>query len=145
MIALLVPLVVTALFQPPTSSGALDTIDRDVRAGVYGNVDRLLVIRKGAIVIDARYPRDYREISRGRRGPIGCGQDCADPAWMHEFKWWITSPHEIDVWAGRGFGGQMLYVIPLRDTVAVVHAWNVFGTPARGIGAPLLEALNADR
>jgi CubicO group peptidase (beta-lactamase class C family) len=370
MIALLASLVVAALLlQPPTTSGTLDTIDREARAGVYGNVDRLLVIRKGAIVLDARYPRDYREISRGRRGPIGCGQDCADPAWMHEFnyfhpdwhpyfkgrdihtlqsvtksiaatligvalgrgeittldrpfleyfadkdlsrvdarlrkatiadvltmrsgiewheqdrpldetnttiqlersrdwiqftldqptdaapgskwvynsggsqllsgiirqatgrhideyarehlfaplgitdfhwkktptghpdtegglylsaealarigqlylsdglwngrrllpegwvkratmrhaasaapgwgygyQWWITSQHGVEVWAGRGFGGQMLYVIPARDTVAVVHAWNVFGTPARGIGTPLLEALTAER
>jgi hypothetical protein len=56
-----------------------------------------------------------------------------------------SAENGVEVWAGRGFGGQLLYVIPARDTVAVVNAWNVFGTPARGIGAPLLEALTAER
>jgi CubicO group peptidase (beta-lactamase class C family) len=45
----------------------------------------------------------------------------------------------------RGFGGQLLYIVPARDTVAVVNAWNVFGTPARSIGGPLLEVLTAER
>jgi len=79
---------VLVLMQSP-SAGAptLDAIDRDARAGVYGNVDRVLVIRKGAVVIDARYPRDYKEISRGQRSPIGCGEGCTDPALMHEFNY----------------------------------------------------------
>jgi len=76
---------------PPVSS--LEAIDRDARAGAYGNIDRLLVIRKGTSVIDARYPRDYRDISRGRRGPIGCGQGCDDPAWMHEFNYFHPEWH----------------------------------------------------
>ena len=33
----------------------------------------------------------------------------------------------VEVWAGRGFGGQFLIVIPSRDIVAVIHSWNVFG------------------
>jgi CubicO group peptidase (beta-lactamase class C family) len=369
MVALLAALVVALLFQPATAPGSLDAIDRDARAGVYGNVDRLLVIRKGATVIDARYPRDYRDISRGRRSPIGCGHECGDPAWMHEFnyfhpdwhpyyrgrdvhtlqsvtksiaatvigialrrgeirtldqpflehftdknlsrvdarlrqatiadvltmrsgiewheqdrpldetnttiqlersrdwiqftldqpmdaapgskwaynsggsqllsgiirsatgrfideyarehlfaplgitdfhwkktpsghpdtegglylspaglarigqlylasgrwngrrvlsdawikqatarhatnvapgwdygyQWWVTAQDGVDVWTGRGFGGQMLYVIPARETVAVVYAWNVFGSPARAIHGPLLAALVSNR
>jgi CubicO group peptidase (beta-lactamase class C family) len=369
MIARLAALgIAGVLLQPLPAPRPLEVIDRDARAGVYGNVDRLLVIRKGATVLDARYPRDYREISRGRRGPIGCGEGCPDPAWMHEFnyfhpnwhpyygsrdihtlqsvtksiaatvigialvrgeiksvdqpflehfgdknltrvdarlrkatiadvltmrsgiewheqdrplddtnttiqlersrdwiqftldqpmdaapgtkwaynsggsqllsgiirsatgrfiddyarehlfsplgitdfhwkktptghpdtegglylsadglarigrlylsdgswngrrilpegwvkqatarhaanvapgwdygyQWWITSQGGVEVWAGRGFGGQMLYVIPSRETVAVVYAWNVFGTPARNLARPLLEALTAE-
>jgi CubicO group peptidase (beta-lactamase class C family) len=359
---------VLALLQP-AAVGPLDAIDRDARAGVYGNLDHLLVIRKGATLIDARYARDYRTISRGAHGPIGCGFGCTDAAWMHEFnyfhpdwhpyyqnrnihtlqsatksiaativgialdrgeiktlqqpfleyfadkdlshvdarlrtatladvltmrtgiewhetdrpldasnttiqlersrdwiqftldqrteaapgtkwvynsggsqllsgiirkatgrfiddyarehlftplgisdfhwkktpsghpdtegglylsadalarigrlylangmwngrrilseawvtqattrhatnigsgwdygyQWWITTHDGVEVWAGRGFGGQMLYVIPARDTVAVVYAWNVFGTSARGIHLPLLEALVSGR
>ena len=57
------------------------------------------------------------------------------------YQWWITRRGDADVWAGRGFGGQLLIVIPSRRTVAVVHAWNVFGTPARNIFGPLLDAL----
>ena len=361
--------VVAALLQPGAGGSALQVIDRDVRAGVYGNIDQLLVVRNGATVVDARYPRDYRAISRGWRSPIGCGYECPDPAWMHEFnylhpdwhpyygardihtlqsvtksiaatvigialgrgeiktleqpflehftdknlsrvepplgkatiadvltmrsgiewheqdrpldetnttiqlersrdwiqftldqpmdavpgakwaynsggsqllsgivrsasgrfiddyarehlfaplgisdfhwkktptghpdtegglylsaeslarigrlylsdgvwngrrvlpegwvrratarhaenvspgwaygyQWWITSQDGVEVWAGRGFGGQMLIVIPARETVAVVYAWNVFGAPARSIARPLLEALTAGR
>jgi hypothetical protein len=66
---------------------ALDAIDRDISAGVYGNVDRLYVVRKGEVISDRPYPRDYRAISRGRVGPIGCGDGCADPSWKHEFNY----------------------------------------------------------
>jgi hypothetical protein len=47
------------------------------------------------------------------------------------------------VWAGRGFGGQLLLVIPARDTVAVVLAWNVFGAKAGNIVRPLIDVLVA--
>lgn len=71
----------------------LADIDRDIRAGAYGNVDRLLVIRKGAVVHDGSYSRDYRALSRGRTGPIGCGDGCTDPAWMHEFNYFHPDWH----------------------------------------------------
>ena len=67
------------------------------------------------------------------------------PGWDYGYQWWITTHDGVEVWAGRGFGGQMLYVIPARDTVAVVYAWNVFGTSARGIARPLLDALISNR
>jgi CubicO group peptidase (beta-lactamase class C family) len=60
------------------------------------------------------------------------------------FQWWITAYDGVDVWAGRGFGGQLLLIVPSRETVAVVLAWNVFGTPARNITRPLIEALIAE-
>jgi CubicO group peptidase (beta-lactamase class C family) len=367
MIRVAAALVAIIVLQAPAPAPALDAIDRDIRAGVYGNVDSLHVSRKGATMVDARYLHDYRALSRGRSGPLGCGDGCSDPAWMHEFnylhpdwhpyfkgrdihtlqsvtksvaatvigialgrgeiktldqpflehfadkdlsrvnarlrtatiadvltmrsgiewheqdrplddtnttlqlersrdwiqftlnqpmdaapgtkwaynsggsqllsgiirhatgrfiddyakehlfsplgitdfhwkrtptghpdtegglyltadglarigrlyltggvwngrrilpegwvkqatarhvsnvskgwdygyQWWITSQNGLDVWAGRGFGGQFLIVIPARDTVAVVTSWNVFGTPARNIVPPLLEALTA--
>ena len=37
----------------------LDSIDREIRAGQYGFVDRVLVIRRGKAVWDKRYPQDY--------------------------------------------------------------------------------------
>jgi hypothetical protein len=74
------------LLQPAAGSApTIDAIDRDIRGGVYGNVDRLLVISKDARIADFRYSRDYRAISRGRIGPIGCGDGCTDPSCMHEF------------------------------------------------------------
>lgn len=62
-------------------------LDRDIQAGVYGHIDHLLVVRGGRVVVDERYARDYRTISRGRTGPIGCGEGCDDPSWMHEFNY----------------------------------------------------------
>src|SRR5262245_4754864 len=79
--------VLVLMQSPSTSAPSLDAIDRDARAGAYGNVDRLLVIRKGTVVLDARYPRDYKEISRGQQSAIGCGEGCTDPAMMHEFNY----------------------------------------------------------
>ena len=34
----------------PPSVSPLDAIDKDIRAGVYGNVDRLYVMRKGDVI-----------------------------------------------------------------------------------------------
>jgi CubicO group peptidase (beta-lactamase class C family) len=64
-----------------------------------------------------------------------------NPTTDYGYQWWLYRRGDADVWAGRGFGGQLLIVIPSKDVVAVVNAWNVFGTPARGIMNPLLDAL----
>lgn len=40
----------------------LDSIDREIKAGTYGYVDRLLVIRHGKLAWDRSYPRDYDAI-----------------------------------------------------------------------------------
>ena len=63
--------------------------------------------------------------------------------WDYGYQWWVTTRGGMEVWAGRGFGGQLLIVIPSRDIVGVVHAWNVFGGAARPIVEPLVEALVA--
>ncbi len=81
------------LAQPSPSVPALDAIDRDIRAGVYGNVDRLYVKRGAKVIADQSYPRDYRAISRGRVGPIGCGDGCADANWKHEFNYFDPDTH----------------------------------------------------
>jgi CubicO group peptidase (beta-lactamase class C family) len=77
----------------PPSVSPLDAIEKDISAGVYGNVDRLYVMRKGDVIADHSYPRDYRAISRGRVGPIGCGDGCADANWKHEFNYFDPDTH----------------------------------------------------
>ena len=76
-----------------TPQDAIGAIDREIRAGTYGNVDALYVIREGRVIADHRYARDYREISRGRTGPIGCGFGCTDPAWNHQFNYFHPDWH----------------------------------------------------
>ena len=81
--------------------------------------------------------------------PDGWVRDATTPhvrvntTWNYGFQWWLTTRNGVDVWAGRGFGGQLLFVIPSRQTVAVVNAWNVFGGSGRNIVTPLLDALLA--
>jgi hypothetical protein len=41
------------------NQAVLDSIDREIRAGQYGYVDRVLIIRHGKAVWDTRYPQDY--------------------------------------------------------------------------------------
>jgi hypothetical protein len=64
-------------------------------------------------------------------------------AWHYGYQWWMTTQNGVDVWAGRGFGGQFLLVIPPRETVAVAFAWNVFGGAARNLATPLMTALTS--
>jgi CubicO group peptidase (beta-lactamase class C family) len=79
--------------------------------------------------------------------PEGWVRDATTPharvnqTWNYGFQWWITTRNGADVWAGRGFGGQLLFVIPSRQVVAVVNSWNVFGVKARDLSGALLDAL----
>ena len=68
-------------------------LDREIRDGAYGNVDRMLVVRRGHAVVNNRYARDYRTISRGQVGPIGCGEGCTDASRMHEFNYFHPNWH----------------------------------------------------
>jgi hypothetical protein len=47
--------------------------------------------------------------------------------WGYGYQWWRLDASGLDVWAGLGFGGQNLIVIPGRDLVGVINSWNVFG------------------
>ena len=75
------------------AAAPFDALDRDISSGVYGNIDRVLVIRNGHAVVNKRYARDYREISRGRTGPLGCGEGCTDQSRMHEFNYYHPTWH----------------------------------------------------
>lgn len=67
--------------------GALQDLDRRIRDGDFGYVDRVVVVRNGRMVFDGRYRQDYRAISEGRRTQIGCGFGCDDPTWDHQFNY----------------------------------------------------------
>jgi len=75
------------------AAAPFDALDRDIASGVYGNIDRMLVIRNGHAVVNKRYVRDYGEISRGHTGPLGCGEGCTDQSRMHEFNYYHPNWH----------------------------------------------------
>ena len=58
------------------------------------------------------------------------------------YQWWRIDPDGIEVWAGFGYGGQTLLVIPEYDIIGVANSWNVFG-PARSVIRPFAQALIA--
>lgn len=66
---------------------ALADLDRRIRDGEFGYVDRLVVTRHGRLVFNERYDNDYREISRDRISQIGCGFGCSVPGWDHQFNY----------------------------------------------------------
>jgi len=51
----------------------------------------------------------------------------AEDGYKYGFQWWLA-PHgtpEKLAWAGRGFGGQGLLVVPEYDTIAVSTGWSI--------------------
>ena len=76
------------------ASSFFETLDRDITAGTYGNIDRVVVIRNGYLVVSERYSNDYAELSRGHEGALGCGIDmCADSSASHEYNYYHPSTH----------------------------------------------------
>ena len=69
------------------SEESLRELDRRIRDGGFGYVDRVVVVRHGRLVVNERYDQDYRRISRGRTSQIGCGFGCSDPSWDHQFNY----------------------------------------------------------
>ena len=75
------------------SAAAFAELDRAASAGTYGNIDWIVVTRGNVLVFDKRYPRDYRAISRGHSGPLGCGSGCTDPGAMHDYNYYHPDWH----------------------------------------------------
>ncbi|WP_445385789.1 serine hydrolase domain-containing protein [Robiginitalea sp. IMCC44478] len=42
------------------------------------------------------------------------------------YQWWREDQGDVEIWAGRGFGGQFLLVFPQYESIAVVNSWNIF-------------------
>src|SRR5512147_3091360 len=62
-------------------SAPLTALVDSIKSGRHGNVDRLVVVKNGKLVLSERFTRDYHEISRGKKSAIGCGVDaCTDSA-----------------------------------------------------------------
>jgi CubicO group peptidase (beta-lactamase class C family) len=76
-------------------------LDQSIREGTYGHINRLVVVRNGYLVVNERYQNDYREISHGFTGALGCGHEsCADPDASHEYNYYHPTTHPY--YRGRG-------------------------------------------
>lgn len=116
----------------------LEALDARVRAGEFGYIDRLVVVRDGFLVQDERYEVDYEEVSEGRTSAIGCGFGCTDPSWDHEFNYLHPDWHPY--YQGRD-------VHTLQSVTKSVSATLIGIAIARGeivgVDAPLLPFLSA--
>lgn len=115
------------------SGAALDAIDRAARDGAYGNIDAILVTRHGRLVADYRYERDYREISRGHDGPLGCGEGCDDPARLHQYNYFHPRWHPY-------FQGTSLHTLQsvTKSIAATVVGLALEDDEIASLDAPLL-------
>ncbi len=69
-------------------------LDRAIRSGAYGYVNRMVVVRNGLLVVNQRYRHDYRTISRGHNDSMGCGEGtCDDAKDLHEFNYYHPNWH----------------------------------------------------
>ena len=57
------------------------------------------------------------------------------------YQWWRYDRGDTEVWAGNGFGGQFLVVLPAQRMVGVINAWNVFGDRVPGTLRPMIDAM----
>ena len=109
-------------------------LDRDAASGVFGHVDRLLVVRHGRLVFDRRYPRDYGAISRGHTGPLGCGEGCTDPSAMHEFNYYHPT------WHPYYKGGEIHTLQSVTKSIAATAIGIAFRRgEIRGLDVPFLS------
>lgn len=61
--------------------------------------------------------------------------------WDYGYQWWRLDSGSTEIWAGLGFGGQYLVILPQHQIVGVVNSWNLFGAQQAGILRPFLTAL----
>jgi hypothetical protein len=57
------------------------------------------------------------------------------------YQWWRYDRRGTEIWAGNGFGGQFIIILPAHNTVAVVNSWNVFGAQVQGVLRPMIDAV----
>ena len=65
-----------------------------------------------------------------------------DPDWNagYGYQWWRVDTDGEEVWAGLGYGGQYLFILPEHRIVGVANSWNVFG-PHTSVFGSFLRAL----
>jgi len=119
------------------SAEPLQVLDRRVRDGDFGYIDRVVVVRHGRLVVNERYDNDYREISRGRTSQIGCGFDCADSSWDHQFNYLHPDWHPY-------FQGRDVHTLQsvTKSVSATLLAVAIRRGEINGVEVPLLPFLS---
>jgi CubicO group peptidase (beta-lactamase class C family) len=70
--------------------------------------------------------------------------DVNPAGWGYGYQWWrLDRDDHVDVWAGLGYGGQFLVVLPQFNMIGVANSWNVFGKRVTGLLGPMISAMIA--
>jgi CubicO group peptidase (beta-lactamase class C family) len=114
----------------------------DTEGGLYLRTEDLarigyLYLRGGRWDDRQIVPREWVDASVARRVEAVNQQ-----GWGYGYQWWRLDQGDVEIWAGLGYGGQFLLVLPEHDLVAVANSWHVFG-PGQGVLGPLLNAVVA--
>ncbi|MDH3519063.1 MAG: beta-lactamase family protein [Myxococcales bacterium] len=126
---LFAPLGIRAYYWKQTPAG-----ETDAEGGLYLRARDLAKIgllysRDG--VWDGRRILPEGWVAAATRPRVVPGPDAG--GWRYGYQWWLV-PYaggaQQYAWAGVGYGGQRLLVVPEYDLIAVVTGWNIFGTPA---------------
>ena len=105
------------------------------QAGTFGNSDRLVVIRNGKLLLDEHFARDYRELSRGKSSPIGCGIDvCKDSSQTNQYNYFSPTFHPY--W--QGTQAHTLQSVTKSVTATVIGVAMQRGE-IKSVQAPLLS------
>jgi hypothetical protein len=113
----------------------LDSLSARIRARRYGNVDRMVVVRNGALVWNERFENDYRSISRGKRSPLGCGfETCTAPADSNQFNYLHPAWHP---W----YQGRPVHTLQsvTKSVTSVLIGIAIDGGEIQGTDMPLLS------
>lgn len=135
---LFVPLGITQYNWKITPDGEADT-----EGGLYLRTEDLarfgyLFLRRGEWNGRRIVSREWVTMSTARIVEDTAPDSTVDRG--YGFQWWRLDRGDTAVWAGLGYGGQLLLVLPRHDIVAVATSWNIFG-PRRALLGPLIEAL----
>ena len=69
--------------------------------------------------------------------------DVNQAGWGYGYQWWRLDRDHVDIWAGLGYGGQFLVVMPQLNMIGVVNSWNVFGQRVPGVLGPMINSMIA--
>ncbi len=113
----------------------------DTEGGLYLEAEQLakigyLYLQDGMWDGDRLVPEGWVEASTARRAEVGNGAN-----WGYGYQWWRIDTNGTEIWAGLGFGGQFLVVMPQHRIVGVINSWNVFGGRPRSVRGAFVTAL----
>ena len=113
----------------------------DTEGGLYLEADQLAKI--GYLFLRRGLWHDRRLLSEDFvQAAVARQVDSVNRAgWGYGYQWWRLDRDEVEVWAGLGFGGQYLFVLPKYDLIGVINSWNVFGERVAPVSQDFLRAL----